>query len=95
MQELKNLKFSNQFATLPEELFHRQTWTPFDAPKLIHYNDELAKTLSLPRDLNPEDLVPFVNGNKVFKNSAPLSWPMQAINLVLGFLNLEMAEVFY
>ena len=73
MQELKNLKFSNQFATLPEELFHRQTWTPFDAPKLIHYNDELAKTLSLPRDLNPEDLVPFINGNKVFKNSAPLS----------------------
>ena len=73
MQELKNLKFSNQFATLPEELFHRQTWTPFDAPKLIHYNDELAKTLSLPRGLNPEDLVPFINGNKVFKNSAPLS----------------------
>ena len=38
MQELESLKFSNPFADLPEDFFHKQNWTPFDNPKLIHFN---------------------------------------------------------
>ena len=30
MKELESLKFSNQFANLPEELYHRQNWSPFE-----------------------------------------------------------------
>ena len=73
MNELDSLKFSNRFAELPEDLFHKQNWTPFDKPKLIHFNEDLAKQLGFPKNLNPEDLVPYVNGNKSFKNSSPLA----------------------
>ena len=73
MQELESLKFLNPFADLPEDFFHKQTWTPFDNPKLIHFNKELAELLGLPKDLNPEDMVPYINGTKTFKHSAPLS----------------------
>ena len=73
MQELETLKFSNPFADLPEDLFHKQNWTPFDNPKLIHFNQELAELLGFPKALNAEDLVPFINGNKDFKHSVPLS----------------------
>ena len=73
MQELESLKFSNPFADLPEDFFHKQTWTPFDNPKLIHFNKELAELLGLPKDLDPEDMVPYINGTKTFKHSAPLS----------------------
>ena len=73
MNELDSLKFSNRFAELPEDLFHKQNWTPFDKPKLIHFNEDLAKQLGFPKNLDPEDLVPYVNGNKSFKNSSPLA----------------------
>ena len=73
MHELESLKFSNPFADLPEDFFHKQNWTPFDNPKLIHFNEELAELLGFPKDLDPENLVPYVNGNKAFKNSVPLS----------------------
>ena len=73
MQELESLKFLNPFADLPEDFFHKQTWTPFDNPKLIHFNKELAELLGLPKDLDPEDMVPYINGTKTFKHSAPLS----------------------
>lgn len=73
MQELESFKFSNPFADLPEDFFHKQNWTPFDNPKLIHFNEELAELLGFPKGLNAEDLVPYINGNKAFKHSAPLS----------------------
>ena len=73
MQELESFKFSNPFAALPEDFFHKQNWTPFDNPKLIHFNKELAELLGFPKSLNAEDLVPYINGNKTFKYSAPLS----------------------
>ena len=73
MQELESFKFSNPFANLPEDFFHKQNWTPFDNPKLIHFNEELAELLGFPKGLNAEDLVPYINGNKAFKHSAPLS----------------------
>ena len=73
MQELDSLNFSNKFADLPEDFFHKQNWMPFDNPKLIHFNEELAELLGFPKSLNAEDLVPYINGNKAFKNSAPLS----------------------
>ena len=73
MQELESFKFSNPFADLPEDFFHKQNWTPFDNPKLIHFNEELAELLGFPKSLNAEDLVPYINGNKAFKYSAPLS----------------------
>ena len=73
MQELESFKFSNPFADLPEDFFHKQNWTPFDNPKLIHFNKELSELLGFPKGLNAEDLVPYINGNKAFKHSAPLS----------------------
>ena len=73
MQELESFKFSNPFADLPEDFFHKQNWTPFDNPKLIHFNEELAELLGFPKGLNADDLVPYINGNKAFKHSAPLS----------------------
>ena len=73
MQELESFKFSNPFADLPEDFFHKQNWTPFDNPKLVHFNEELAELLGFPKGLNAEDLVPYINGNKAFKHSAPLS----------------------
>ena len=73
MQELESFKFSNPFANLPDDFFHKQNWTPFDNPKLIHFNRELAELLGFPKDLNAEYLVPYINGNKAFKHSAPLS----------------------
>ena len=73
MKELESLKFSNQFATLPEELYHKQIWSPFENPKLIHFNNELATDLGFPKNQNPEDLVPYINGNKTIEGSAPLS----------------------
>ena len=71
MKELESLKFSNQFATLPEELYHKQNWSPFENPKLIHFNNELATDLGFPKNQNPEDLVPYINGNKTIEGSAP------------------------
>ena len=73
MKELESLKFSNQFATLPEELYHKQNWSPFENPKLIHFNNELATDLGFPKNQSPEDLIPYINGNKTFEGSAPLS----------------------
>ena len=73
MQELESFKFSNPFANLPDDFFHKQNWTPFDNPKLIHFNRELAELLGFPKDLKAEYLVPYINGNKAFKHSAPLS----------------------
>jgi len=73
MQELDSLNFSNKFADLPEDFFHKQNWMPFDNPKLIHFNKKLAELLGFPKSLNAEDLVPYINGNKAFKNSTPLS----------------------
>ena len=73
MKELESLKFSNQFATLPEELYHKQNWSPFENPKLIHFNNELATDLGFPKNQNPRDLIPFINGNETFEGSAPLS----------------------
>ena len=73
MQELESLKFTNKFAELPEDFFHKQSWTPFDNPRLVHFNKDLAEILGLPKDLDPQNLVPYVNGNKPFKQSAPLS----------------------
>ena len=51
MNELDSLKFSNRFAELPEDLFHKQNWSPFDKPKLIHFNEDLAKQLGFPKNL--------------------------------------------
>ena len=73
MQDLESLNFSNQFADLPEDFFHKQEWTPFDNPKLIHFNEELAELLGFSKNLNPEDLMLYINGNKAFKNSTPLA----------------------
>ena len=73
MQELESLKFTNKFAELPEDFFHKQSWTPFDNPRLVHFNKDLAEILGLPKDLDPQDFVPYVNGNKPFKQSAPLA----------------------
>ena len=73
MAELESLKFSNRFVDLPEDFFHKQNWTPFENPKLISFNRELAELLGFPKSLDPKDLVPFINGNKTFKYSAPLS----------------------
>tara|TARA_B100000614_G_scaffold143285_1_gene127341 strand:- start:362 stop:1789 length:1428 start_codon:yes stop_codon:yes gene_type:complete len=73
MQDLESLNFSNQFAELPEDFFHKQGWTSFENPKLIHFNEELAELLGFPKKLNPEDLMPYINGNKAFKHSTPLA----------------------
>ena len=75
MQELESLKFSNPFADLPEDFFHKQNWTPFDNPKLIHFNEELAELLGFPKGLNAEDMVPYINGNKVFWNGKIIGKP--------------------
>ena len=94
MQELESLKFTNKFAELPEDFFHKQSWTPFDNPRLVHFNKDLAEILGFPKDLDPQNLVPYVNGNKSFKQSAPLSMAYAGHQFGLGFLNLVMAEVF-
>ena len=61
------------FSDLPEEFHHKQGWTSFDNPKLIHYNAQLAEDLGFPEDMNPEDLVPYINGNEVLEGSEPLA----------------------
>ena len=73
MSKLKNLELYNYFAELPEDLFHRQNWTPFENPKLIHFNKELARSLGLPASMDAQDLIPYINGNENFQNSKPLS----------------------
>ena len=55
MQELESFKFSNPFADLPEDFFHKQNWTPFENPKLIHFNKERAELLGFSKGLNAED----------------------------------------
>jgi len=70
---MKELKFTNRFSDLPEEFHHKQGWTSFDNPKLIHYNAQLGKDLGFPEDMNPQDLVPYINGNEVLEGSEPLA----------------------
>ena len=47
MQELESFKFSNPFADLPEDFFHKQNWTPFDNPKLIHFNERASRAFRI------------------------------------------------
>ena len=73
MSKLENFKFFNYFAEMPEDFFHRQNWTPFENPKLIHFNKELAQSLGFPSSMDAQELVPYINGNLNFRNSKPLS----------------------
>ncbi|MGC6459414.1 MAG: protein adenylyltransferase SelO family protein, partial [Akkermansiaceae bacterium] len=64
------LPFQNTYANLPDKFYEKVAPTPVKAPKLIAFNDDLAKDLGIPLDELTLDLL---SGKTVPEGSCPLA----------------------
>ena len=64
--------FDNTYAALPPAFYSRLDPTPVKAPKLVAYNEELAKILRLP-DAPKGDLAQIFSGQKVPAGATPIA----------------------
>lgn len=66
--------FDNSYARLPELLFSSQKPTPVTSPKLVAFNDSLATSLGLNRQvLQSSDGVAVFAGNRIPEGASPLA----------------------
>ena len=64
----------NSYASLPESLFEIRKLTPVKSPKLVILNNKLIESLGLnAKDLESEEGIEVLAGNKIPKNSVPIA----------------------
>lgn len=70
----KYLKLENTYSKLPEKLFFSQYPSEVPSPKLVIFNDSLAKTLGLnERFLQSIDGIDVLCGNKILEGTTPIA----------------------
>ena len=78
----KGLKLENTYIQLPEILFSRQNPSQVPRPKLVVFNEMLAKDLGLDEVfLQSDEGVQFLSGNGILEGTVPIA-QAYAINLV-------------
>lgn len=66
--------FKNSYASLPKELYRKTLPTPVEAPRLVLFNHDLAKTLGIKEEwLTSQEGVLELSGNKVPDGAEPLA----------------------
>jgi uncharacterized protein YdiU (UPF0061 family) len=65
--------FNNTYARLSDVFFERVNPTPARAPKLVMFNDELARSLGLNAEALAAQGQDYFSGNKIFEGSEPIA----------------------
>jgi len=74
MFTLKDVRFDNTYARLPEMFYRRVKPTPLPAPYLISFNEKAAELIGLnPQEAAKPEFVEYFTGNKLLPNSEPIS----------------------
>jgi uncharacterized protein YdiU (UPF0061 family) len=68
-----NIKLENSYLTLPNIMYKKQMPTIVESPKIILFNDELAKELNLNNALNSDYGASILSGNIILKDSIPIA----------------------
>ena len=68
-----HFNFDNSYARLPDRFFSRVSPSPVTAPRLIRFNDRLARRLNLNAGCFAADGVSILSGNTLASGSAPLA----------------------
>ena len=70
----KCLKLENTYIQLPEILFSRQNPSPVPRPKLVVFNEMLAKDLGLDEVfLQSDEGIQFLSGNEILEGTVPIA----------------------
>jgi serine/tyrosine/threonine adenylyltransferase len=68
------INFNNTYATLPEHFYAQSTPEKVPAPKLIHFNNDLAKELQIQTGpTKAEELAEYFSGNQIPPGARPIS----------------------
>jgi len=67
------MKLQNSYFKLPKNFYKEQTPDKIKHPELILFNKKLARELNLELDKDPKNLAQIFSGNKLLKNSKPIS----------------------
>ena len=71
---MKNIKLTTNYLKLNEYFYTQSKAVPLKNPKLISYNDKLAKELNINADMvNSEEFTSFVNGEYLANGSNPFA----------------------
>ena len=74
MNDNKNLNLNNSYLTLPKCFYERIEPTPVSDPKLIYFNENLAKELNLEFLCHDKSLITnYFSGNKLPDNCKSIS----------------------
>jgi uncharacterized protein YdiU (UPF0061 family) len=74
MPLLRDLRWDNRFARLPDLFYHRVDPTPVPTPHLVAWNPEVAALLGLPEEPSGDpELLDVLAGNLVLPEMAPLA----------------------
>ena len=74
MRRIDELTFDNTYARLPEVFFQRVAPTPFENPRLVHFNPAAANLLGLdPAEAERPDFAEFITGRKPIPGSEPIA----------------------
>jgi uncharacterized protein YdiU (UPF0061 family) len=65
------VKLSNSYIGLPEDFYQVINPLPVKSPKLIAFNEDLAKDLGLTMD--PDEALKYFSGNSIPKNTTPIA----------------------
>ena len=65
------MKLSNSYIGLPEDFYQVINPLPVKSPKLIAFNEDLAKDLGLTMD--PDEALKYFSGNSIPKNTTPIA----------------------
>ncbi len=68
-----NLNFENSFQTLPNILYEKVDPTPIKNPKLMALSSSCLALLGLPKDINKDELVAWLNGTIQLKGEQRIS----------------------
>ncbi len=68
------INFKNTYTNLPENFYERVHPAPFQKPKLIQFNENLASELGIEfNKINNEELAQIFSGQKILEGSEPLA----------------------
>ncbi|WP_432695755.1 protein adenylyltransferase SelO [Marinobacterium sp. YM272] len=88
---LEGLNFDNSYARLPERWYQRREPMPLKGAHLASFNPQVAAMLGLdPCELDPRELVPFLNGDQPIPGADPLA--MKYTGHQFGFYNPDLGD---